>query len=85
MNYEQYNQLDEAAQISLLLTQGVNLKLVRSTKELIIQLYAMNGFYVELFFKKTSSLPFQIKAFEQMQHLDVYLHAIDLSSLYATG
>ncbi len=83
MNFEEYNQLGEETQITMLLMQGVNLHLVRSCNEMVIQLYALDNFYVELFFRKTSSLCFQIKAFDQMKQLDVYLNSIDVSNLYA--
>lgn len=81
MTLSQYKELNETEQLILLCTEGIDLNFSRNTSRFVVRLYALAGFYVELFFQKTSSLPFQLCVVEGAAQLDPYLEAIDIDAL----
>lgn len=83
MTCAQYKELNETEQLILLCTEGIDLNLSRATSHFVVRLYALGGFYVELFFQKTSSLPFHLEVLDQDAQLEPYLDTIDIQPLIA--
>jgi hypothetical protein len=82
LGFNAYRMLSPALQAEILSEYGVDLQLVRLTAHHEIVLYALDGFYVEVFFdRKTEELLF-LKPFNRMKHLDVYLPMIDIEGLF---
>jgi hypothetical protein len=81
MTIAQYKDLNETEQLILLCTEGVDLQCARHTSNFVVRLFGLADFYVELFFQKTSSLPFQLCVLENTAQLEPYLEAIDLEVL----
>jgi hypothetical protein len=84
MTCAQYKELNETEQLIILCTEGIDMSLSRHTANFLVRLYALGGFYVELFFQKSSSLPFHLEVLEGEQ-LDPYLDTIDINNLLEVG
>ena len=82
INYKLYKSLPQSEQADILLEHGVYLELVRQTSRVEIELYALDGFYVEVYFDRRSEEPFYLKAFRNIRLLEPYLTVIDIEPLF---
>jgi hypothetical protein len=55
----------------------------RMVKDLYAELYQVDGFYVEILYRKKASEIFQVKAYADADGIEAYLQLIDLSALNA--
>ena len=78
---EEYQLLDELLQAQLLKLDGAYLML-RKTKNLKVELYALYNFYVEVFYNKTDNEPLYFKSFECGRNLNIYLEAIIIDGIF---
>jgi hypothetical protein len=78
---EEYQLLDDLLQAQLLKLDGVYLML-RKTANVKVELFALYGFYVEVFYKKSDNEPLYFKSFEGGRNLDVYLEAITIHGIF---
>jgi len=81
INYKQYKNLPQTEQADVLLERGVYLEMIRQTSKMEVELYALEGFYVEVFFDRRTEEPLFIKAFRDMKYLEPYLTIIDIDQL----
>lgn len=72
--------LPEAEQVSLLYEEGTYLG-KRSDKELIVLLYQLEGYYVEVFYRSYRRFIERIRVCESTAILDPYLDEIDVEYL----
>lgn len=79
LTYEEYLSLDEDLQIQLLSLDGVFMDLMRSVRNLNVELYALYNFYVEIFFDKVTEEPLYLKPFNKMKYLEPYLVQVDIA------
>lgn len=77
-----FNLLDEAEQVALLLAEGV-LVAERFYKEFTILLYQLQEFYVEVYYHKTYEVIQGFRSFENLSALDPFLANIDISPVYS--
>lgn len=82
IRYKQYKSLTQTEQADILLEHGVYLELIRQTSKLEVELYALDGFYVEVFFDRKTEDPLYLKAFKDLRHLEPYLTIIDIEHLF---
>jgi hypothetical protein len=68
--FKVYRSLSAEKQAHILWEDGVFLDLARQTPKLHIELYALQDFYVELFFDKSTEEPLYLKSFRQIKCLD---------------
>jgi hypothetical protein len=81
INYQEYLALHEDLQTQLLSVDGICLDLVRSCRNINVELYSLYQFYVEIFFDKATEEPLYLKAFNKMELLDPYLDQVDIAEL----
>ena len=81
LRYSQYRSLQQNEQVDLLLGDGVYLDLMRYTSNSYIELYALEDFYVEVYFEKTTEEPLFLRPFCDLRHLDPYLEEISIKQL----
>jgi hypothetical protein len=82
MNLLSFHRLSPVAQQEYALSQGVQLD-DRVEPKYTIHLYAVDGFYVELYFYRTAAQAVKITAFDSTKLLEPYLNTIDLSELHS--
>jgi hypothetical protein len=78
VSFNHYKTLNEGRQAEILWEEGVYLGLIRSTKSLNVELYALHGFYVELYFDRITEDPVFIRPFNGTIDLEPYLDLIDI-------
>ena len=82
MKRAQFDQLDKMEQAEVLRSQGTLLAR-RKPGNLLVFLYQVNNFYVEVYFHISVNQNFYsfqgLNSFEDTEQLEPYLHAIDLS------
>ena len=83
MTFDQYRRLPQALQAAHLWKDGVYMELIREQEDLNVELYALYGFYVELFFDRETGDPLLLRPFEDATGLDVYLAKIAISDATA--
>lgn len=71
----------KAVKLQTLLERGSYLA-CRYEPGFIIFLYALEGFYVELYFDKEEQQPGYVRTFTSVNELEPYLQKIDISSLF---
>lgn len=81
ISFKKYRSLSQIEQADILLEQGVYLELIRQTSKLEVELYALEGFYVEVYFDRKSEEPLYLKAFRNLKYLEPYLTIIDIGHL----
>ena len=81
ISFEIYKNLTQVRQAEMLLEFGVYLELERQTVQLNIELYALDDFYVEVYFDKISEEPLFIRAFRSVQELEPYLPRIEIDAI----
>jgi len=81
ISYKQYKNLPQTEQADVLLERGVYLEMIRQTSRMEVELYALEGFYVEVYFDRKTEEPLFIKAFKDMKYLEPYLTIIDIDHL----
>ncbi len=82
ISFNTFKMLSCDMQAEVLLQWGVYLDLIRQTSELNIELYALNDFYVEIYFDKITEDPLFLKAFHSLEELEPYLSLIEIDSLF---
>ena len=82
ISFEIYKNLTQVRQAEMLLQFGVYLELERQTVQLNIELYALDDFYVEVYFDKISEEPLFIRAFSSVQELELYLPLIEIDAIF---
>ncbi len=70
--------LDDKSQAEVLFSYGV-LIAERLFKDLVIQLYQINSFYVEVYYNAIFKMVQGINSFENLSRLEPYLSSIDIS------
>jgi hypothetical protein len=70
--------LDDKSQAEVLFNYGV-LIAERLYKDLVIQLYQINSFYVEVYYNAVFKMVQGINSFENLSRLEPYLSSIDIS------
>ena len=85
LTYEEYVSLDEELQTQILSLDGVYLNLIRTSRNLNVELYALYRFYVEIFFDKTTEEPLYLKAFQNISFLEPYLKLIEIQRFWESG
>jgi hypothetical protein len=70
--------LDDKSQAEVLFNYGV-LIAERLYKDLVIQLYQINSFYVEVYYNAVFKMVQGINSFENLSRLEPYLSGIDIS------
>ena len=70
--------LDDKSQAEVLFNYGV-LIAERLYKDLVIQLYQINSFYVEVYYNAVFKMVQGINSFENLSRLEPYLISIDIS------
>lgn len=84
LTFEEYMVLDEDLQTQVLSLDGVFLDLIRGTRNVNIELYALYSFYVEIFFDKTTEEPLYIKPFHNLDILEPYLEMVEIGGAFVT-
>ena len=82
IHFKKYKSLPQSEQADILLEHGVYLDMFRQTSKLEVELYALEGFYVEVYFDRKSEEPLFLKAFKNMKYLEPYLTIIDIDHLF---
>ena len=77
-----FQKLTDVSKMQRLWLDGVYLELTRFTKKLEINLYALDDFYVEIFFDKKNSEPLYIKEFEDVDRLAPYFDQIHIDDVF---
>jgi hypothetical protein len=80
MTMLQFISLNKIVQEEILLSCGVYLA-GRTDKKFVYDLYQIDGFYVEFFYKPESETTIYVRAFDELDHLDAYLEEIDITCL----
>ena len=70
--------LDDKSQAEVLFNYGV-LIAERLYKDLVIQLYQINSFYVEVYYNSIFKMVQGINSFDNLTRLEPYLNNIDIS------
>jgi hypothetical protein len=81
ISIKQYQRLNEYQKVQLLWFQGVPMEVVRFTKDMRVELYAMDRFYAEVYYDASQEEPLFVKAFSNMKKLDPYLSQVDISGI----
>ena len=82
ISFEIYKNLTQVRQAEMLLEFGVYLELERQKVQLNIELFALDDFYVEVYFDKISEEPLFIRAFSSVQELEPYLPLIEIDAIF---
>lgn len=80
MKIEEFKELSQEEQHKAVARKGVMLR-DRLTHSFMIFLYALDGFYIELFFHKSSGVFATLKPFDNIDELSPYLEEIDVGRL----
>lgn len=80
MKYEEFKELSEEEQHKVVSRHGVMLR-DRLSQSFMIFLYALDGFYIELFFHKANGVFAALKAINSVDDLSPYLEEIDVGHL----
>jgi nitrate reductase assembly molybdenum cofactor insertion protein NarJ len=81
LTYQEFEQFNEKQRANQVWRTGTFLELTRITDQLIIDLYSVEDFYVEVFFDRSSEEVLYIKPFSNLNKLAPYLEQIDISNL----
>ncbi|HEX6335240.1 MAG TPA: hypothetical protein VFZ78_13495 [Flavisolibacter sp.] len=81
MNSKQFQSLDSEIQSQVLWLDGVFLNLTRRHGNVIVDLYALYDFYVEIYFEETTDEPLYLSAFTDTGRLDPYLSQVMIDEL----
>ena len=82
MTFSKFCRASQYVQKTVLLFHGV-LLLERKVNDLLAVLYQVDNFYVEVFFRDSSSGIYQLKSYADVSAIDVYLNMIDISEVNA--
>jgi hypothetical protein len=82
LTFSEYIALDKDLQTQVLSLDGVYLELIRSCRNLNVELYSLYHFYVEVFFDKVTEEPLYLKAFNSTRRLNPYLELIDIADVF---
>jgi len=80
MNTSTFNKLDIEKQIDLTMSEAVFLTQAKKYN-LHLYLFQMDQFYIEMYSKEQSGQIISIRAFDEMEHLDIYLQEIDITTM----
>jgi hypothetical protein len=84
ISFSEYQSMGQSRKASILFSEGVPLGLVRYTPRVKIELYALSGFYVEIFYDKRTEDPLYLHPFHHMEGLDSYLQSIHIEDAFET-
>jgi hypothetical protein len=84
ISFPAYKALPQDSQIDLLLEFGVYLQLMRNTSHLSIELYALEDFYVEIYFDRKTEHPLFLRAFNCINELQPYFTFIEIDGIFET-
>ena len=84
ISYRKYQQLSPGRKAETLFEEGIYTQLTRRTKHMVIELYLLNDFYVELYFNALTQDPLFVKAFNGSEGLEPYLEMIAIDALFET-
>ncbi|HEX2606423.1 MAG TPA: hypothetical protein VHK91_03550 [Flavisolibacter sp.] len=81
LSYHEYRQLNEDLKAQILSWDGVSLDLYRECSKCSVELYALYGFYVEIYFDKFTENPIYLRSFNQTDRLEPYLNQLNIENL----
>ena len=76
----QFNALTDPEKAQEVLEHGANLK-TRTEGGLIVNLYSISNFYVEVWYDGASNRIDRIRSFKNIDHLEPYIDVIDLGEV----
>lgn len=79
----QFNALDLADRIELTENFGAYMELNRRVEGCKVALFALYGFYVEVFLHEEQDRIIKVNSFSSYGKLDQYIQGIDISDIYA--
>lgn len=85
IQFEKYRLLPQEVQAEILWMEGTYLELIRKKSGLNIELYALDNFYVEIYFDRINGEPLLLRSFNEMKDLDAYLGQIHIEGLFEAG
>jgi len=77
-----YKLLPQDEQAEVLMKFRVYMELVRHSEQLNIELYALNDFYVEIYFDTITEDPLFLRAFDSTQELEPYFALIEIDNIF---
>lgn len=80
MTFSKFCSASQFVQKTVVMSHGV-LLMERSCQGLYAELYQVDGFYVEIFYRKPKGEIFQVKGYSDTDGIEAYLQMIDLSQL----
>lgn len=81
ITFRQFKKLSADLQSNYLITEGVNLDLKLSKKNIEVALFAIHDFYVEVYFQHKTSEILRIQSFRTLKKLEPYLSQIDIDDI----
>lgn len=81
ITFQEFEKLNEQQRANRLWKEGTYLDLSRKTEKLIVDLYGIGDFYVEVFFDSFSEELLYVKPFYNLERLSPYLENIDISNI----
>jgi hypothetical protein len=69
-------------QADMLFNSGIYLELLRKTSQLNIELYALENFYVEVYYDNSTEDALFLRAFESAKELEPYLSLITVRNIF---
>lgn len=80
---QDFESLNENQRTAYLSKAGTFLGFTRTTNKLIVDLYSIADFYIEVFFDSLSEELLYIKPFSNLDRLAPYLEQVDISEVIA--
>ena len=80
-SFSKYRLMAQNKKAQILWMDGVYLNLVRHTKRMTIELYALYNYYVEIYFDKVTEEPLFLKSFQSDKSLDPYLTLVSIDEV----
>jgi hypothetical protein len=82
ISFSVFNILPADMQADMLFNSGIYLELVRKTSQLNIELYALEHFYVEVYYDNSTEDALFLRAFESTKELEPYLSMIPVRNMF---
>jgi hypothetical protein len=77
----EFNALEHIERIQAVEDHGVYLEVFRRSEGCKIALFALHGYYVEVYLKTATDNIIKVKAFTDMRRLEMYLEQINITPL----
>lgn len=81
ISFSQFKQLSPDLQSNYLITEGVNLDLKLTKRNIEVALFAVHDFYAEVYFQHKTSEILRITCFRSLKKLNPYLSQIDIDDI----